>query len=245
MASGETVTQTVGRVQQLPKGEYNAQTTYNKLDIVSYQGSSYICKQDNTTGQVPTNTTYWMINAQKGDTGEQGIQGIQGIQGETGATGAKGDKGYKGDKGDKGDTGATGQAGHTPVKGTDYFTPQDIADMEEDILESEVIEDLETRVSLLEGSSKNLTWKDISDIVRAGKAQNYFNIGDQIMTTYKDTANNNTEYEMPLDVVAFQNVTILDENEQEQTVPRNDITKSLLYTFWSTIYTKSGFLCMC
>ena len=67
----------------------------------------------------------------------------------------------------------------------------------------EAIEDLETRISLLESSFKNLTWKDISDIVRAGKAQNYFNIGDQITTTWKDTANNNTEYEVPLDVVAL------------------------------------------
>ena len=49
----------------------------------------------------------------KGDKGEQGIQGIQGIQGEPGAPGPKGDKG---------DTGADG---HTPVKGTDYFTEAD------------------------------------------------------------------------------------------------------------------------
>ena len=47
------------------------------------------------------------IAAIKGDKGEQGIQGIQGIQGP---------------KGDKGDTGADG---HTPIKGTDYFTEAD------------------------------------------------------------------------------------------------------------------------
>ena len=64
--------------------------------------------------------------------------------------------------------------------------------------------------------SKDLTCQDISSIVKAGKAEKYFNIGDQITTTWKDTANNNTEYEVPLDVVAFQDVTILDENEQEQ-----------------------------
>ena len=83
--------------------------------------------------------------------------------------------------------------------------------------------------------SKDLTWQDISSIVKAGKAEKYFNIGDQITTTWKDTANNNTEYEVPLDVVAFQDVTILDENEQEQTVPRNDTAMALLYAFWSTI----------
>lgn len=53
------------------------------------------------------------IAAIKGDKGDKGDQGIQGIQGETGAPGPKGDKG---------DTGADG---HTPVKGTDYFTESD------------------------------------------------------------------------------------------------------------------------
>lgn len=37
--------------------------------------------------------------------------------------------------GDKGDTGNDGQDGYTPVKGTDYFTPQEIQDIEDDILE--------------------------------------------------------------------------------------------------------------
>ena len=47
------------------------------------------------------------IKGDKGDKGDTGPQGIQGIQGP---------------KGDKGDTGADG---HTPVKGTDYFTEAD------------------------------------------------------------------------------------------------------------------------
>ena len=64
----------------------------------------------------------------KGDPGEQGIQGIQGIQGE------------KGEKGDKGDTGATGPQGpagadgKTPVKGTDYYTEADKAEMVNSVL---------------------------------------------------------------------------------------------------------------
>lgn len=52
--------------------------------------------------------------------------------------GDKGDTGAKGDKGDKGDTGATGAAGKdgangkdgkTPVRGTDYWTASDIAEI--------------------------------------------------------------------------------------------------------------------
>lgn len=59
------------------------------------------------------------IAAIKGDKGDKGEQGIQG---ETGAPGPQGIQGIQGPKGDKGDTGANG---HTPVKGTDYFTEAD------------------------------------------------------------------------------------------------------------------------
>ena len=62
------------------------------------------------------------IAAIKGDKGDKGEQGIQGIQGETGAPGPQGIQGIQGPKGDKGDTGADG---HTPIKGTDYFTEAD------------------------------------------------------------------------------------------------------------------------
>lgn len=47
-----------GRVLMIPKGEYNAATTYEMLDFVYYNGRSYVCKQT-STGNVPTNTTYW------------------------------------------------------------------------------------------------------------------------------------------------------------------------------------------
>ena len=44
------------------------------------------------------------------------------------------DVGLKGDKGDKGDTGAAGADGYTPVKGTDYWTADDKAEMVDDVL---------------------------------------------------------------------------------------------------------------
>ena len=92
----------------------------------------------------------------KGDRGEQGVQGVQGAKGETGAQGQKGADGtpathrwsgttlyitsasgttsanLKGDKGDKGDPGTNGKNGadgRTPIKGTDYFTDADKAEM--------------------------------------------------------------------------------------------------------------------
>ena len=93
-----------------------------------------------------------------GKDGADGAQGIQGEKGETGASGkdgvsptlttskadgvttititdASGTKtasiadGAKGDKGDTGATGEKGADGYTPVKGTDYFTDADKAEI--------------------------------------------------------------------------------------------------------------------
>ena len=64
----------------------------------------------------------------KGPQGAQGPQGKPGEKGETGAIGPEGPQGPKGEQGPQGEPGATGQqgpAGHTPVKGTDYFTAAD------------------------------------------------------------------------------------------------------------------------
>lgn len=47
-----------GRVLLIPKGEYNSQTTYQPLDMVYYNGNSYVCKLT-STGNLPTNTTYF------------------------------------------------------------------------------------------------------------------------------------------------------------------------------------------
>jgi hypothetical protein len=49
-------------------GEYNNSTAYNALDSVSYNGSSYVALSS-TTGNTPTNTTYWQLLAEKGEDG--------------------------------------------------------------------------------------------------------------------------------------------------------------------------------
>jgi len=54
-----------GRVLLMPKGDYDSTATYEMLDIVSYNGSSYIAKST-TTGNLPTNTTYWQLSAYGG-----------------------------------------------------------------------------------------------------------------------------------------------------------------------------------
>ena len=55
-----------GRVLLMPKGEYNAATTYELLDLVTYQNSSYIAK-GTTTGNLPTDSTYWQLSAYGGN----------------------------------------------------------------------------------------------------------------------------------------------------------------------------------
>lgn len=50
------------------KGAYDGGTTYAINDAVSYNGSSYICILE-STGNLPTNETYWNLMAQKGSDG--------------------------------------------------------------------------------------------------------------------------------------------------------------------------------
>lgn len=53
---------------------------------------------------------------------------------EDGADGAPGAQGEKGEKGEKGDPGTPGAAGHTPVKGTDYWTAADKQEIVNNVL---------------------------------------------------------------------------------------------------------------
>lgn len=87
----------------------------------------------------------WLESLQgpQGEKGETGAQGPQGEKGETGSQGLQGEQGLKGDKGDKGDTGAQGEKGadgYTPVKGTDYFTESDKAEIVGKIIEQTEVE---------------------------------------------------------------------------------------------------------
>lgn len=56
----------LGRFILNPRGNYSSSATYSKLDVVLYNGSSYIAKSDSITNKVPTNTTYWQLLAQAG-----------------------------------------------------------------------------------------------------------------------------------------------------------------------------------
>lgn len=56
------------------RGAYGSGTTYSYTDAVSYQGSSYFRKnfQNGTSGNPPTNTTYWDVIAAVGTAGPAG-----------------------------------------------------------------------------------------------------------------------------------------------------------------------------
>ena len=57
---------TLAKVVPIPKGSYSSSATYNSLDIVRYDGKSWMCKQDSVTGVTPTDGTYWMLIVQDG-----------------------------------------------------------------------------------------------------------------------------------------------------------------------------------
>lgn len=53
-------------------GSYLSTTTYKILNIVTYNGSSYIAIKDDFSDKLPTNTDYWKLIAEKGDKGNTG-----------------------------------------------------------------------------------------------------------------------------------------------------------------------------
>ena len=99
-------------------GVYDADTTYEKLNVVTYQGSTY-CAIKQTKGNLPTNYEYWQLYAEKGG---------------------------------KGDTGDTGPQGPKPVKGVDYYTQEDKAEISD-----EIATDVADEVSLQIGNLTSAT----------------------------------------------------------------------------------------
>lgn len=61
----------LGKVSLTPKGQYNATTQYERLDIVQYEGNSYIVLLP-TLGVTPTVSANYMLMARKGAKGDTG-----------------------------------------------------------------------------------------------------------------------------------------------------------------------------
>lgn len=153
--------QNLGRVAMESKGEYSSATSYEKLDIVTYEGSSYVCKKD-STGNLPTNTEYFDVLAEKGQSGENGTDGHDGVD---------------------------GQDGHTPIKGTDYWTTQDkqeiVTDVETDLQStiSAIQNTANTAKSIAEGANQSLSFSNYQAMITAfnSLANNAYNVGQNIM----------------------------------------------------------------
>lgn len=67
----------IGRVIPFYKGEWDSTISYEKLDNVLYNGSTYIALKDVAAGIAPSSTEYWQMIASKGDS----------VKGDTGSFG--------------------------------------------------------------------------------------------------------------------------------------------------------------
>lgn len=52
-----------GIIGTVPRGEFDPNVKYELLNLVSYDGSSYVAHTDPPLGTLPTNTDYWQISA--------------------------------------------------------------------------------------------------------------------------------------------------------------------------------------
>jgi hypothetical protein len=51
---------TAGRILIIPKGDYNAETTYEMLDLVKHNGTSWLAKKESTGIEpIVENAEYW------------------------------------------------------------------------------------------------------------------------------------------------------------------------------------------
>lgn len=109
------------------RGAFSSATTYAVDDVISFDGSSYLCLQAGTTQSPFDAPLRWAAMSLKGDvgatgpTGPAGATGPQGPAGPTGATGAVGPTGPAGATGPTGPAGTTTWAGITD-KPTDLVT---------------------------------------------------------------------------------------------------------------------------
>ena len=107
----------LGSIIPVLAGEWNSNTTYHMLYIVSYGGGSYISKVNNNTNHVVTDTNYWQKIAEPGGVGPAGA----GSQGATGAQGAMGVQGPAGSGSGSGTPGAQGAQGAIGRQGNGWW----------------------------------------------------------------------------------------------------------------------------
>lgn len=115
----------------LPKPQSRAEELLWELcELITNGGSGSITPGPQGEKGDPGKSAYQIAvdNGFKGSE-EEWLASLKGPKGDTGETGPKGEQGIQGPKGDTGDVGPKGDSGadgKTPVRGTDYWTEEDI-----------------------------------------------------------------------------------------------------------------------
>lgn len=71
----EPITNVLGVVSIKNRGEYNSEASYEKLNVVRYNGQTY-CAKTATQGNLPTNTNYWDLMVERGEKGDKPVKGV-------------------------------------------------------------------------------------------------------------------------------------------------------------------------
>lgn len=82
VGNGSTAWNSLGYATLTFQGAYASGTTYYPNDVVTYSGSTYICILQ-STGNIPTNTTYWSVLASKGSDGTVTLDTAQTLTNKT------------------------------------------------------------------------------------------------------------------------------------------------------------------
>lgn len=220
----ETIFGQLGKVIITNKGEYDSTLSYLKLDVVTYNGSSYLAKDDVAVGVLPTNTTYWQVIAEKGDKGDRGDRGqtgngIASIQ----KTATSGNVDTYTITFTDGNT-TTFEVVNANIIDSKSVIPSTTNGWSERLLVeifSEVnttltrhelrIKDVERAVGLLE--EEELNFDEILDLIDDGVASDYFYVGDNFDIPW---TSGGTTYHIDHDVVDHSDAVVL-ENGVETT----------------------------
>lgn len=74
----------LGRVSIVPRGIWDANTSYNRLDAVVNEGSSWLAKKQSIGQRPEEDSVYWQLLAMRGSDGQQGKDGKPGEKGDPG-----------------------------------------------------------------------------------------------------------------------------------------------------------------
>ena len=195
-----TIKQNLGRVRIDNKGPWTT-GTYNNLDVVTLDGSSYMCVKDGTTTN-PETLDGWEVLAEKGETGAKGDRGEKGEKGDVGQTGPQGVRGPRGEVGPEGPQGKQGlqgiqgPQGDPGPKGDPFtysdFTEDQIAELQRPATEAATRADKATKnandaadtanaaAKAVELAATGLSGAQMRALVRTGDAPKVLYPGDLI-----------------------------------------------------------------